>query len=151
MSIPIVYCSLDLPLVRIRSNLFRSVDNAWEHEENDANDDQDDSELFPSLVESVDQTLKSGEVPDHLEDPENSQNPDLYTDLTTISREKYRPVESCCQPCWSFACFEVLVDCFEYFQAEATIVLMSSLANWFGFGIERQTSQSLIQYFYRYQ
>ena len=66
-----------LPLVRIWSVLFKSVDKAWEHEENDANDDQDDSELFPSLVQSVDQTLKSGEVADHLENPENLQNPDL--------------------------------------------------------------------------
>ena len=38
-------------------------------------------------MESVDQTLKSGEVPDHLENPENSQNPDLYTGLKTILRE----------------------------------------------------------------
>ena len=35
-------------------------------------------------MESVDQTLKSGEVPDHLEDPKNSQNPYLNRDFKTI-------------------------------------------------------------------
>ena len=79
--------------------MFKSVDKAREHKENDADDDQDDPELFPSLAESVDQTLKSGKVADHLENPENSQNPDLNRDFKPISREKYRPDESCCQPC----------------------------------------------------
>ena len=79
-----------LPLLRIRSVLFKSVDKAREHKENNADGDQDNSELFPSLAQCVDQTLKSREMSDHLENPKNSQNPGLYRDLKTILREKIR-------------------------------------------------------------
>ena len=57
--------------------LFKGVDEAGEHEKDNADDDEDNSQLFPGLVKRVEEALKTREVSDHLEDAKDPQNPDL--------------------------------------------------------------------------
>ena len=65
------------PFVSIWSVLFKSIDEAGEHEKDNADNDEDDAQFFPGLVKRVEEALKAREVADHLEDTEDPQNPDL--------------------------------------------------------------------------
>ena len=63
------------------SVLFKGVDEAGEHEKDNADDDEDHSQFFPGLVKRVQEALKTREVSDHLENAKDPQNPDLLTNF----------------------------------------------------------------------
>lgn len=66
------------PFMCIWSILFESIDEAGEHEKDNADNDENHSQFFPGLVECVQETLKTGKVANHLEDAKDPQNPDLF-------------------------------------------------------------------------
>ena len=49
---------------------------AGEHEDGDTDDDQDEAEVLVGLVQGVDQALQPYKVANHLENTENSHDPD---------------------------------------------------------------------------
>ena len=105
------------PFMCVWTVLFKGVDEAGEHEKDNADDDEDNSQLFPGLVKRVEEALKTREVSDHLEDAKDPQNPDLLNFFAKTWRgQEYKPSESCCRPCWSSACFQDLSNNFWIFS-----------------------------------
>ena len=64
-------------LPRLRSCLFESKDKAGEDEHGDGDHQQDDAQLLPRLVQSVEETLKTNKVSDHLENAEDPHHSHL--------------------------------------------------------------------------
>ena len=56
--------------------LFECEHEAGEHEDGDTDDDQDEAKVLVGLVQGIDQALQTDKVANHLENAENTHNPD---------------------------------------------------------------------------